>query len=424
MSLKGKLENPRLQAVRSFLDFVDSNPSASAGIIALLTQPQHGPSQRSTDQWDLHPVFTSETRQACLRICGWGDTQESITLDSVCQENESQGQYSRSTLLAVMNFNLTRAILSLKGSPERHEALVPLLETFQFKDLDDRIRMLFFKLGEVESDEYISSALLFLSGLSANQILQKKRLETRDRLALACRFYQDSALLAFLRSELDQCKASGDLHGVLLTGLTAESVGIIDKYLQITKDRETCAVLGVYLLKHRVDAAQTWVDDYTAYLNSEGQYEQRCLFDIEKNRMLGSSVTGSTASQSLRCYMCSRSLGVPQMVSEIGNRIAWNELHTNSLLNHCPHCKKLLPKCALCLRPLSSLNPYLELSKAKSAQGAPRSQDMNYGEWVGWCQKCRHGGHVSHLAQWFENNTECPVSGCSCHCSALDEDST
>ncbi|KAF5397518.1 hypothetical protein PHET_09399 [Paragonimus heterotremus] len=46
-----------------------------------------------------------------------------------------------------------------------------------------------------------------------------------------------------------------------------------------------------------------------------------------------------------------------------------------------------------------------------------------------WCQACRHGGHASHLADWFHDgsategdpsNTMCPVSGCSCRCATLD----
>ncbi|CAH8544514.1 unnamed protein product [Dicrocoelium dendriticum] len=47
-----------------------------------------------------------------------------------------------------------------------------------------------------------------------------------------------------------------------------------------------------------------------------------------------------------------------------------------------------------------------------------------------WCQACRHGGHASHLADWFYCSTDvsgdlsrqrqCPVSGCPCRCASLD----
>ncbi|KER23238.1 hypothetical protein T265_08849 [Opisthorchis viverrini] len=47
-----------------------------------------------------------------------------------------------------------------------------------------------------------------------------------------------------------------------------------------------------------------------------------------------------------------------------------------------------------------------------------------------WCQACRHGGHASHLVEWFygcasssadvEPHPQCPVSGCQCRCASLD----
>lgn len=38
-----------------------------------------------------------------------------------------------------------------------------------------------------------------------------------------------------------------------------------------------------------------------------------------------------------------------------------------------------------------------------------------------WCQSCKHGGHASHLAEWFATGkTVCPVAECLCHCALLD----
>nr|CAH8855489.1 unnamed protein product [Trichobilharzia regenti] len=51
-------------------------------------------------------------------------------------------------------------------------------------------------------------------------------------------------------------------------------------------------------------------------------------------------------------------------------------------------------------------------------------------DWFVWCQACRHGGHASHLIEWFYGDSsdssdmgylkECPVSGCQCRCAVLD----
>lgn len=45
---------------------------------------------------------------------------------------------------------------------------------------------------------------------------------------------------------------------------------------------------------------------------------------------------------------------------------------------------------------------------------------LPFTDWWTWCQTCRHGGHASHLAEWFTNQELCPVADCTCHCNSLD----
>jgi hypothetical protein len=33
-----------------------------------------------------------------------------------------------------------------------------------------------------------------------------------------------------------------------------------------------------------------------------------------------------------------------------------------------------------------------------------------------WCTKCRHGGHLEHLKEWFNDLLVCPVADCNCVC--------
>ncbi|CUG87530.1 Hypothetical protein, putative [Bodo saltans] len=35
-----------------------------------------------------------------------------------------------------------------------------------------------------------------------------------------------------------------------------------------------------------------------------------------------------------------------------------------------------------------------------------------------WCSGCGHGGHTTHLQEWFILHDQCPVGGCKCRCSA------
>jgi len=34
------------------------------------------------------------------------------------------------------------------------------------------------------------------------------------------------------------------------------------------------------------------------------------------------------------------------------------------------------------------------------------------------CLQCRHGGHLSHVTDWFACHSECPA-GCGCHCLTI-----
>jgi len=66
--------------------------------------------------------------------------------------------------------------------------------------------------------------------------------------------------------------------------------------------------------------------------------------------------------------------------------------------NRCRVCGKGLPKCSICLVPLT-------INDSRTAS-----------VWA-WCHRCRHVGHAHHLMAWFDRgNRVCPVSGCDCLC--------
>jgi hypothetical protein len=37
-----------------------------------------------------------------------------------------------------------------------------------------------------------------------------------------------------------------------------------------------------------------------------------------------------------------------------------------------------------------------------------------------WCANCRHGGHVDHIVEWFQELAVCPVASCNCICLEYD----
>ena len=92
-------------------------------------------------------------------------------------------------------------------------------------------------------------------------------------------------------------------------------------------------------------------------------------------------------------------------------------------LNSCPECTKPLPNCAVCLLPNSVVNPFIEFQekyKRKELKSREKITEVfNIDEALVWCQTCRHGGHLKHISEWFDEFTFCPVTDCPCQCSLL-----
>ena len=122
----------------------------------------------------------------------------------------------------------------------------------------------------------------------------------------------------------------------------------------------------------------------------------------------------------------------------------------------CPHCKKSLPRCALCMVALDAAMPTGAAQHARGKQaagggggsraGGPAARDDSgavsaaaslsvsalggagidgssacaLSSWFSWCQQCRHGGHAEHLQDWFRQHEQCPVHDCSCRCRSRD----
>ena len=52
-------------------------------------------------------------------------------------------------------------------------------------------------------------------------------------------------------------------------------------------------------------------------------------------------------------------------------------------------------------------------------QGSLRDS-LSFAEFWSFCASCHHGGHASHLSEWFSSKQICPVAECMCQCVAND----
>jgi Zinc-ribbon like family len=120
----------------------------------------------------------------------------------------------------------------------------------------------------------------------------------------------------------------------------------------------------------------------------------------------------------VRCNYCNYAVGLKP---PIGLPSPWLK-DMKSVLACCPNCRKPLPRCAICMLSLGTLNPYMELKKERPANALQPPDDMSslsnspFAEWFTWCVRCKHGGHAHHMVGWFAKHEICPVSGCDCVC--------
>jgi len=86
----------------------------------------------------------------------------------------------------------------------------------------------------------------------------------------------------------------------------------------------------------------------------------------------------------------------------------------------CQTCGRGLPRCTICLLPVSI--PHDALRNSNIAAGHSTEDTFDYS--LLFCQSCRHGGHACHIREWFEGSADsttqphdtCPVADCNCHC--------
>ena len=70
-------------------------------------------------------------------------------------------------------------------------------------------------------------------------------------------------------------------------------------------------------------------------------------------------------------------------------------------VRHCLDCMELLPKCCVCLYPITVYNGYVYAEEMKSMVSRQRNKGESLENGLVWCPKCFHGGHFGHIMRWM-----------------------
>ncbi|KAG0323147.1 hypothetical protein BGZ99_002924, partial [Dissophora globulifera] len=261
--------------------------------------------------------------------------------------------------------------------------------------------------SQEQSNPYIRAIFSYISSGDWRDVLEEKSLTLADRVGVALRFLSDDELMAYIQSTAESLTNSGEIDGIILTGLTEAGVDLLTNYVNRTGDIQTVTLASSvaiprYFKDIRVDE---WVDIYRDLLDRWQLFYTRARFDIARGRSLQQSTQSGVSAADMtptqiyvRCNFCNQSIArnllIPGVRGRDGRRLivtggggpgtgVSGAGHGNALHGHdkqgsmggagggvavpgvapgtgggasssnkavvCPSCSKPLPRCAICL---------------------------------------------------------------------------
>lgn len=168
-------------------------------------------------------------------------------------------------------------------------------------------------------DPYFRAMLTQMISKDWSEVLDEEALPLRERLAIAFQFLEDKALSQYLHRTAEGACASGDIEGLIITGLTPSGMDILQTYVDRTGDVQTAAILSSYACPARFqDArAERWLEAYRELLDGFKLFHLRVNFDIARGRILQEAVENGDLPSTfewaprqilIRCNYCSKSM--------------------------------------------------------------------------------------------------------------------
>ena len=166
-------------------------------------------------------------------------------------------------------------------------------------------------------DPYLRAMLTYLAVRDWSEVLQEDALPLRERLAIAFQFLDDRDLGSYLHRVAGRSSHDGSLEGLIVTGLTAGALGILQTYVDVTGDVQTAATLSSMTSAGAHDSrVDRWLEAYRELLDGWKLFHHRCQFDSDRGRILQDAVQNEDLAPYewaprqilLRCNYCNKSM--------------------------------------------------------------------------------------------------------------------
>nr|OQO23829.1 hypothetical protein B0A51_09773 [Rachicladosporium sp. CCFEE 5018] len=382
----------------------------------------------SIPQFDGERTDFPEHRQLCLAICGWKFTSEA--LETECQELIERGLYYQAIVQAVLHgekqiaLNLFRSLTRSKAIQQN--GIGALLASDSLNEAQQEMCLWM----SADTDDLALKALLtFLEKGDWRDVMKTNYLHLGYRVALGCKYLNDTELSGFLQTETARAIRNGDLEGVLLTGLGEQATDLMQTYLTRTNDLQTAVLATAFTNPRYVDDVrwEMWKEVYFQQLQSWRCFGERARFTVQYNRMSvsreGKSMIQSPKGQiTLRCVGCQGSL------ARTDSRYLLGKAPDSSIVaaetpnakgpaaqtgTVCLKCGRHLPRCAVCMMWLGTPENARTMTPGTTGTAAAMKGFLSF------CLACGHAYHAEHAVAWFGKHRECAVPGCKCACGVI-----
>ncbi|RUS87799.1 hypothetical protein EGW08_004464 [Elysia chlorotica] len=424
--------------------------SASVGIISTLGFDREDNSNLKSEpvavQWKAsedaayssRTHYRSQQRRLALQLCGWQTDDNKDKFKAFINRLIEGGDPERATAIALFHLYIKRALEILsecamnttpsEGKPNL-QAVAMALSGFT-EDRNALWRRTCGTLRYQLENPYLRAIFAFAACDDDNydDVLNEIGMSVEDRVAFALNFLPDAKLKVYLSKLTEELTKTGDLDGILLTGMSEKGIDLLENYMDRSCDVQTVAIATVFSMSNIVmkdTRVLEWIEGYRDLLDRWRLWHQRAQFDIVRQTFIHDHRV--LPQVHISCNFCSNQISNTQslmnkdrmMISSGGNQYRGPQSrpkmpHNKPKISCCQSCRKALPRCAICLAHMGTLSG---LGADTSGSGVKLTE---FGAWFTWCQTCRHGGHADHLTQWFSEHSDCPVTGCSCKCIAQD----
>ena len=273
-----------------------------------------------SDNLELQDSCPRETaypkrRQLCLHTCGLGLSYQ--LLEKRVKELVRQGQNTRAAALAIVHDQPKLAFLALRNgaATPAHRELALALAGFVKGNTDDTWNETVQEIANELDDPYARGVLALVSRGDWHDVLAETSLPLRDRVGVALMYLDDQELTEYINSTTVECIKEGDIDGVVLTGLTEQSIPLFQSYIEKFGDPQT-AILALSHTSPRYFSSplvEHWRESYRSFLNTCRLFLQRVQFDIQGTKLSTPPnrkplLPPPPRQVSLRCNNCDQAL--------------------------------------------------------------------------------------------------------------------